>query len=372
MNAKVVPVIALVALLSLTVPAYAQPTTNQSLGIMINSMLNGVSAALQHAPKGTPAYTYLSLSLSNLKTASKLYNEGNYTGAEQYLKMSMNESYHGVVLAGGQPFTVPPGLNQSREVALRYASDLMSMANGISNQTLKEQVISNITTAISLLQTTNASQIVPNMAQARQILGSTNAQINQYAKHDFARRFQKNFLPLLQSRARELNESEALAFNYSVSIGAMQIGNESVRQILHEMMDYNQILKSGKFVIPMGTIGDYHGLVYITLREPLQIIVIGNETFVSSQGMMMAPHGHGRHMPFRIAVGIINSTYAYNYVLSNAGSQIVVFPPSNGNSQVQVVLEDLGTLNSAPSSSYYITYRQLQLPVSVQFNISNF
>lgn len=372
MNAKVISVIALVALL--TVPAYAQPssTANQSLGIMINSMLNGVNAALQHVPKGTPAYTYLSISLSNLKTASKLYSEGNYTGAEQYLNMSMNESYRGVVSAGGQPFTVPPGLNQSREVALRYASDLMSMANGISNQTLKEQIISNITTAISLLQTNNASQMVQNMAQARQILGNTNAQIHQYAKHDFARRFEMNFLPLLQSRARGLNESEALAFNYSVSVEAMQMGNESVRQILHEMMDYNQILKYGKFVTPMGTVGAYHGLVYITLREPLPVIVIGNETFVAGQGMMMVPHGHGRHMPVRSVVGVINSTYAYNYVLSNAGSQIVVFPPSNGNSQVQVVLEDLGTLNSAPSSSYYITYRQLQLPVSAQFNMSNF
>ncbi len=365
MNPRFIVIIALIATLS--VPAYAQGSTNPSLGIMINSTINGVNTAIQHVPHGTAAYSSLEQSLTYLNTAKSLYSEGNYTGAQYYFSLAMNRSYEGVISAGGKPFTVPPGLNQSREVAFQYTSKLMTLVNAISNQTVRESIEANITAAMSLLQAAgNATQMAHNIAEARQMLGNANAQISHYAKHRFVNNFKSIFLPALQARARGLNSSEAQAFNYSVNFNVMQMENESIGQIMHEMMDYNQVI-SGKFVLPVGTIGTYKGLVYITLRFPLSLIRIGNETFVANYNVMPM---HGHHVPRHFeTVGVINSSYAYSYVMSNAGTQISIFP-SNG--AFQVVLEDVGAMGSIPSGVTVITYTRAPPGVHQQFNFSDF
>ncbi|MGC8558723.1 MAG: hypothetical protein ACP5NC_07025, partial [Nitrososphaeria archaeon] len=162
MNNKILPLIVILTAISMAVPSYSMvyAQSSQSLGIVISSTMNGVQTALHQVKSGTVAYQQLNQSLTYLTIAQKLYNAGNYTGAEYYLKIAMNESYSGVISAGGETFTVPPGLNVSREVAIEYAQKIELLAQNIRNNSIREQVMSNISTAIALLKEPgNASQV---------------------------------------------------------------------------------------------------------------------------------------------------------------------------------------------------------------------
>ncbi len=136
MNHKILPLIVILTAISMAVPSYsmAYAQSSQSLGIVISSTMNGVQTALHQVKSGTVAYQQLNQSLTYLTIAQKLYNAGNYTGAEYYLKIAMNESYSGVISAGGEAFTVPPGLNVSRvgqNVAVAFNATLAQQVKGM-------------------------------------------------------------------------------------------------------------------------------------------------------------------------------------------------------------------------------------------------
>ena len=194
MRFKISALIVLTLIAGLFLPSftYAQTQSNQrALGTVIPSTLNGLSTALQHIKKGTHAYTALNWSVTLLEQAQKLYNEGNYTGAEYYFKLAMNSSYEGISEAGGKPFAIPPDLNVSREMALRFAQKLETLAMNIQNTTLKQEALKIISQAISLLNqpAVNVTQAAHNLAQSRQLLGNASAIVHKYSKEDFGKHF---------------------------------------------------------------------------------------------------------------------------------------------------------------------------------------
>ena len=167
-------------------PQGVQPQPHGSpsnvLNNVINNAINGVSTALSHVPKGTPAYSLLSQSLSYLQRAQKLASEGNMSGAQFYFNLAMEKSYKGVneVNSGeGQP--VPPGLNVSRAVQLAFADKLENELRAVNNATLKGEAQALIQSAVQLLNSPqfNASALV----QARHELNNASFIINTDAEH---------------------------------------------------------------------------------------------------------------------------------------------------------------------------------------------
>ncbi|MDG6931738.1 MAG: hypothetical protein JRN26_06565 [Nitrososphaerota archaeon] len=355
MNAKVIPV--MLILLAMAVPAYtayAQGSSSQ-LGTVISSTMHGIQVAESSVPSGTQAGIMLGQALTYLKEAQTLYNEGNYTGAQYYFSLAMNMSYDSVVTAGGKPFSVPPGTNVSVEQAKDYAGRLITESGSISNSTFRSAVQANITRAEQLLNE-------GNFTQARKLLGNTNAMIQQYAKGEFARNFETSFAPKLLMKAQELNLSSELNQTLFQEIGSMQF--QGVGQIMKYMRDYNSML-AGNFTMPSGTIGIYDGRVYMVMPYSLQVVGIGNETFIESVQFMH--HGMGMMRFNARVIGEVNSSYAVSYVLLHNGTEITVFPPSSFSSPFSITLYDVGNMSSMPTGTI-VQYRQGAIQ---QFNFRN-
>jgi len=371
---KILPIIVIFMTLSVASPYYiATAQSSQSLGTVINSTINGVKTALQNVKSGTAAYQQLSGSLTYLNVAQKLYNEGNYTGAEYYLKLAMNESYQGVINAGGEPFTVPPGLNVSREIALNYAQRIELIAQNIKNATIREQVMSNISQVISMLEAPgNASQIAHDLAQSRQVLGNVNAEVHQYTKARFAQNFKHYFMPILYMKLKGIGHNVDAAFNVTISQEVKDMQFENASQIARHMYDYQKDYTEAELIMPAGTIGVYDNLVYINFSYPLPVIQLGSQSYTVNAWVLFYPI-----QPNVSVLGVINDTSAYQYVMSNAGSQVTVFPPSHDDvARVHVTLDDIGVLPQQPKSNltvYYTpTQRFTRLTDDQEFNMSGF
>ncbi len=323
MKFKISALLILILITGLFLPSftYAQPQSNQSaLGTVISNTLNGLSTALQHLKKGTNAYMELNNSVTLLEKAQKLYNDGNYTGAEYYFKLAMNSSYEGISEAGGKPFTIPPGLNVSRKMALEYAQNLETLAQNVQNETLKHEMLSIISQAVSLLnqQELNTTQAAHNIAQARELLGNASAILHKYSKSNFGKHFaifimhhgkfnDNRFVAGMSSMFSQMN------FSYIENItGTMHFINFSP-------------------VIITGTIGVYNKTVYFNSSFIIPYIIVGNETFIPKEIMFPQAHEHlgknHRNLSFQQnfeIVGMINSSYAESYIVSHKGENITV------------------------------------------------
>ncbi len=427
MNLKLIAV--LITLSMLLAPSYATVSFAQTnstatstssinsstLNILISSAINGTQTALSHVPTNSTAYRTLSMALSYLKQAQKYYNQGNYNQAEQYFKMAMNESYVGVVSVG-KPFSVPPGINVSREQAVEYANKLESEANFITNSTLKSQIMSEIQQAMNEL---NAG----NFTEARGTLGNINAQIHHYVKGRFAVNFEHKFVPKIMKKyeklekelEKELNgtaqyavpfmQAEGLnisaqsfnstfmqefnasvqGFNASFMKIAQNFQNESGWQIAQQVRAFNNFSFSN-FTAPQWEIGVYRNEVYIEMPYVLPIISIGNSTYVASWNPNHMKPEAPPVQPFFswsngmpkfnesewIVVGVVNSSSAVSYVLSHAGANITMFPPNMntimpfGNFKhehfksaevpFQITAEDVGNFSSLPTGIFTVYY----------------
>ncbi|MGC8664643.1 MAG: hypothetical protein ACP5SE_03125 [Nitrososphaeria archaeon] len=323
MRIKLSSLLALIIVAGLFLPNIVHgqvQNTNSSLGTVLSSTINGLSTALQHVKKGTRAYNFLNISITFLEKAQKLYNEGNYTGAEYYFKMAMNSSYAGISEAGGKLFAVPLGLNVSRDMALSFAKKLETLAQNIQNDTLKQEALDKISQAISLLNqpAVNATQAAHNLAQARQLLGNASAIIHQYSKENFGRHFA--FYIMRQGKFKDK------AFVESMSKLFLQMNFSYIENITTEMCYVNFTP-----VVLTGSIGVYNNVVYFNSSMVIPYITLGNETFVPMEIMVPQGHGHlarGHHsqkvqQSYEI-IGFINSSYAVSYVSSHKGYNITV------------------------------------------------
>jgi len=300
---------------------YAQPQSNQSaLGTVISNTLNGLSTVLQHLKKGTHSYIELNDSVSLLEKAQKLYNDGNYTGAEYYFRLAMNFSYKGISEAGGKPFSIPPGLNVSRKMTLDYAQNLETLAQNVQNETLRNEILSIISQALSLLnqKALNTTQLAHNIAQARELLGNASILLHKYSKSNFGKHFaifimhkgkfnDEKFIVVMSSMFSQMN------FSYIESItGAMYFINFTP-------------------VMITGTIGVYNKTVYFNSSFIIPYIIIGNETFFPNEIMLPQAHGHlgknHRSLSYQQnseIIGMINSSYAVSYIVSHKGENMTV------------------------------------------------
>ncbi|BBE42266.1 hypothetical protein NAS2_0877 [Conexivisphaera calida] len=355
-------VVALVALTAYAALASQPPGT--ALGILINSSMSGVSAELGSPALGPQVRAGLQESMGYLETAWTLYSEGNYTGAQAYLEMAMAVNGKALLRAGG-PSGVQPGLNDSREVALAYAQKLYVAASSISNATLRQEVLSQISSATSLLQSTgNASQEALDLAAARQLLGEVNSEMNSYARGELASGLRAEVAAMRASSG--LTGQAATAYEYSLNSMSMQARDENFTQIYNELRD----AWSGE--IPDGTIGVYGDAVIVVTRWPLPALQIGGYTFAAAG--IVEPEGTGPEpqlvqLPRIVAawdnasgtatvIGIVNGTGLYSYVESSAGGDLVVFTPSiqGGGRLPAVVLYDVGNYSSEPAGNLTVYY----------------
>ncbi len=326
MRIKFSSLLALIIVAGLFLPniVYAQvQNTNSSLsslGTVLSSTINGLSTALQHVKKGTQAYDSLNSSITLLERAQRLYNEGNYTGAEYYFKLAMSSSYEGISEAGGKPFTVPPGLNVSRDIALGFAKKLETLAQNIQNYTLKQEALDKISQAISLLNqpVVNATQAAHNLAQARQLLGNVSAIVHQYSKENFGRHFA--FYIMQHGNFKDK------AFVKGMSKLFSQMNFSYIENVTTEIRYINFTP-----IVLTGTVGVYDNVVYFNSSVIIPYITLGNETFVPMDIIMPQLHGHlaRGHYAQKIQqsykiIGFINSSYAVSYVSSHKGDNITV------------------------------------------------
>lgn len=316
---KAIPVAVLVIVmgLALPVPILAQAQAgNTSLGVAISQTIQGLSLALQKVSKTSPAYRELNASLYYLKQAQSFYEKGNYSEAELYFALAMNSSFNGLK-EEGKPFSVPPGLNVSRAVALKYADKLKILAENVQNETLREELINQIDQAVYLLtqQATNATQAAHNLALARQILGNASAKIHKYSKAYFGK--QMALYVMHRGRFKDLkfmNAMEVIFQNMSFSYIA----------------NISSILTSSNYTVEViqGTIGTYGNLVYFNSSIALPFVTINNVTFVPFYVPPKLLHanrglGHRQGGSYKIEIiGVLNSSYVYNYVMSKKGSNI--------------------------------------------------
>jgi len=115
------------------------------------------------------------------------------------------------------------------------------------------------------------------------------------------------------------------------------------------------------FVIVIGTIGVYDGVVYLNISIPLHVIKIGNQTFVAKNEKFVSLFVSHEHVLKNSSfLGVIEEKNITSFVLSRNGSFITIFPPS-GNSTFKFVVKDVGALNSQPQSAREIIF----VPVSV-------
>ncbi len=355
-------VVALVALTAYAALASQSPGT--VLGTLINSSMSGVSAELRSPALGPQVRAGLQESMVYLETARTLCSEGNYTGAQAYLEMAMAIDGEALIRAGG-PSGVQPGLNESREVALAYAQKLYAEASSISNATLRQEVLSQVSSAISMLQSTgNASQEALDLAAARQLLGEANSEIGSYARGELASGLRAEVAAMRASSG--LTGQAATAYEYSLNSISMQAGSENFTQIYNELRD----AWSGE--IPDGTIGIYGDAVIVVTRWPLPALQIGGYSFAAAG--VVEPEGAGPEpqlvqLPRIVAawdnasgtaavVGIVNGTGLYGYVESSTGEDLVVFAPSipGGERVPAVVLYDVGNYTSEPAGNLTVYY----------------
>lgn len=354
--------VALVALSAYAALASQSPGT--VMGTLINSLMSGISAELRSPSLGPQVRAGLQESMGYLETAWTLYSEGNYTGAQAYLEMAMAIDGEALLRAGG-PSGVQPGLSESREVALAYAQKLYAVASSISNATLRQEVLSQISSATSLLRSTgNSSQEALNLAEARQLLGEANSEVNSYAREELASGLRAEVAAMRASSG--LTGQAATAYEYSLNSISMQAGGENFAQIYNELRD----AWSGE--IPDGTIGVYGDAVIVVTRWPLPALQIGGYGFAAAG--MVEPEGAGpeaqlMQLPRIVAawdnasgaatvVGIVNGTGLYSYVESSAGGDLVVFSPltPRGGRVPAVVLYDVGNYTSEPTGNLTVYY----------------
>ncbi|MGC9208946.1 MAG: hypothetical protein ACP5GH_03725 [Nitrososphaeria archaeon] len=378
-----------ISLIAMLVVAMASPAVafsksapapgGNALNRTISYMMKGVEVALKHVKKGTQAYAQLNESLAYLKMARDLLEEGNETGAFYYFDLATNSTYR--ALTASKPFSIPPGLNVSRLMALDYSRRLMAMASSISNSTLRSEIMTQIQEAVSLLQSSgNATQIAHNLAAARKILGNVNAEIHRYAKEKFLEHFRKFELPRVKGLEKKMGASEASALNKTISgiLSSYQQVNSGElialdRSIYATMLNTTELL--------LGTIGTYNGSVYVVLYYPIRVISLNGSIYVagsapiiySSTGMT-----HGRRHGMAKAmmsgnltfVGVISSQQAYDYVLAESGELVTVFPPAPSSmSQLRIVLYDVGSYASQPAGNYTFSYRAAAPAYYMSFNV---
>jgi hypothetical protein len=320
---KITALLILMLITGLFLPSftYAQPQSNQSaLGTIISNTLNGLSTTLQHLKKGTRAYIALNNSVTLLEKAQKLYNDGNYTGAEYYFKLAMNFSYKGISEAGGKPFSIPPGLNVSRKMALDYAQNLETLAQNVQNETLRHEMLSVISQALSLLnqQALNTTQAAHNIAQARELLGNATAMLHAYSKSNFG----KHFAIFIMHHGK-FNDNR---FIVGISSMFSQMNFSYIESITSAMYFINFTP-----VMITGTIGVYNKTVYFNCSFIIPYIIIGNETFIPKEIMFPQVHEHlgksHRSLSNQLnskVIGMINSSYAESYIVSHKGENITV------------------------------------------------
>ncbi|MGC9192220.1 MAG: hypothetical protein ACP5GT_06285 [Conexivisphaera sp.] len=339
---------ALVLILALASAAALAESQGNSLGYLINSSSVGLSYELRLAPPG--AHAQLEEAASYLEEASSLYQRGNYSGALLYFEAAMGAS-GGALASGGSPSPIAPGLNASREIALRYAQKLELEASSITNASLREQVLEEISEAISLLRTQgNASQVAAGLAEAHRLLGEADSALSSSAKYQLASAF----------AARGNGTGQAPAYRYVRAAIARAIGSQGTPQIFHELDDLS------RGYLPDGTIGTYGGSVVVEIWWPLPAMRIGNCTFEVTG--LIVPEG-GRIPLVALSgtvsdwdngtggstvVGVLNSSCAgaYAYVASNAGRNLVVYD-SQG---IRVTLYDVGAYASEPAGNITVYY----------------
>ena len=344
--------------------ALASQPQSTTLGTLINSSIRGVSAELRSPALGPQVRAGLQESMGYLEMARTLYSEGNYTGAQAYLEMAMAVDGEALLRAGGSS-GVQPGLNESREVALAYAQKLYAAASSISNATLRQEVLSQISSAASLLQSTgNSSQEALDLAAARQLLDEANSEVNSYAREELASGLRAEVAAMRASSG--LTGQAATAYEYSLNSISMQARGENFTQIYSELRD----AWSGE--IPDGTIGVYGDAVIVVTRWPLPALQIGGYGFAAAG--IVEPEGVGpeaqlMQLPRIVAawdnasgaatvVGIVNGSELYGYVESSAGGDLVVFSPSipGGGRVPAVVLYDVGNYTSEPAGNLTVYY----------------
>ena len=119
------------------------------------------------------------------------------------------------------------------------------------------------------------------------------------------------------------------------------------------------------FVIVIGTIEVYDGVVYLNISILLHVLKIGNQTFVEKNETfvpLFTSHEHVLRNPSYL--GVIEDKNIASYVLNHTGSFITIFPPS-GNSTFKYVVKDVGTLNSQPHSAHEIFYVPILLHIFI-------
>ncbi len=357
----------------------AQAPSGHALDRTISYMIKGVEKALKHVKKGTQAYAQLNESLTYLEEARDLLKEGNETGALYYFDLATHSTYR--ALTASKPFTVPPGLNVSRLMALDYSRKLKALASSISNSTLRSEIMNQIQEAISLLQSPgNTTQIAHNLAAARKILGNVNAEIHRYARERFLEHFRRFELPRIRGLENRMGASEANALNKTISgilSGYQQVNSGEL--IAFDRSIYATMLNSTELLL--GTIGVYNGSVYVVLYYPIRIISLNGSIYVAGSAPVASPvsgmthgrrHGMAKSMKYEnlTFVGIISSQQAYDYVLAESGELVTVFPPSAGSmSQLRIALYDVGSYASLPTGNYTLSYSIASQAYYLSFNV---
>jgi len=143
-----------------------------------------------------------------------------------------------------------------------------------------------------------------------------------------------------------------IAFNVTISQEVKDMQFENASQIARHMDDYQKDYTKAKPIMPAGTIGVYDNLVYINLSCPLPVIQLGNQSYTVNAWVL-----NNSIQPNVSVLGVINDTSAYQYVMSNAGFQITVFPPSHDDvARVHVTLDDIGVLSQQPKSNLTVYF----------------